>query len=107
MRKEIDTTEEHHTNTDGSKFETEDKPTVNDNNNNSIKYFLPGLNSDSDKKASDEITQWLQRKFKDIFSGIGCFNGTFSLQVKPDSKTYQATPKTHRTCTNNSHSKRN
>ena len=29
------------TNTDSSKFEIEDKPMVNDNNNNSIKYFLP------------------------------------------------------------------
>ena len=24
--------------------------------------------------------------------GIGCFEGTFSLQVKPDSKPYQAPP---------------
>ena len=26
--------------------------------------------------------------FKDAFYGIGCFNGTFSLHVKPDSKRY-------------------
>ena len=43
----------HNTNTDGSKFENGDKPIVNDNNNNSIKYFLSGPNSDADKKASD------------------------------------------------------
>ena len=41
------------------------------------------------EKASDKITQWLQRKFKDVFNGIGCFDGTFSLQFKPDSKPYQ------------------
>ena len=65
MRQEIDTTEKHYTNTDSSKSENEDKPVVNNNNNNnnnnSINYFFPGLNSDANKKASDEITQWLQR----------------------------------------------
>ena len=66
---------------------------VNNNNNNSINYFLPGPNSDADKKTSDEITQWLQREFKDVFNGIGCFECAFSLQVKPDSKPYQAPPR--------------
>ena len=64
-------------NTDGSKFEIENKPMVNENNNNSIKYFLPGPNRDADKNASDGITQWLQREFKDVFNGIRCFYGTF------------------------------
>ena len=27
------------------------------------------------------------------FNGKGCFNGTFSLQVKPDSKPYQVPPR--------------
>ena len=61
---------------------------VNNNNNNSIKYFLPGPNSDVDKKASDEITQLLQINFKDVFNGIRCFDGTYPLQVKQDSKPY-------------------
>ena len=34
--------------------------------------------------------QQLQKDFKDVFTGIGCFDGTFSLEVKLDSKTYQA-----------------
>ena len=37
------------------------------------------------KRESAEITQQLQRDFEDAFAGIGCFNGIFSLQVKPDS----------------------
>ena len=28
--------------------------------------------------------------FDNVFNGIGCFKGTFSLQLKPDSKPYQA-----------------
>ena len=54
---------------------------VNHNNSSNIKYFLPGPNSDADKKASDEITQQLQRYFKDVFNGIGCFDGTFYLKL--------------------------
>ena len=42
--------------------------------------------------VSAEITQQLQREFKDVFDGIGCFNGTFSLQVQPDRKPYQVPP---------------
>ena len=37
-----------------------------------------------------KITQHIQRYFKDVFNGIRCFDGTFPLKVKPDSKTYQA-----------------
>ena len=58
-----------------------------------VEYFLPGLNYDSDKKKSAEITQQLQRDFEDVFNRIGCFHGTFLLQLKPDSKPYQAPPK--------------
>ena len=93
-RQEIDAAEKHYTNTDGSKFKTEDKTTVNDNNNNSITYFIPDPNSDVNKKASDKISQQLQREFKDVFNGVECFDGTFSLQVKPDSKPYQV-PQRH------------
>ena len=31
------------------------------------------------------------RDFEDVFSGRGCFDGTFSSQLKPDSKPYQVT----------------
>ena len=37
--------------------------------------------------------QSIQTRFGDIFNGIGCFKGTFSLQLKTDSKRYQAPPR--------------
>ena len=60
--------------------------------NQLIQYdsFLLDPSCDSDKKMSAEITWQLQRDFEDVFNGIGCFDGTFSLQVKLDSKPYQA-----------------
>ena len=30
------------------------------------------------------------KDFDDVFNSIGCIEGTFSLQLKPDSKPYQA-----------------
>ena len=78
---------------------------VIENENSKINYFLPGPNQDNDKRASAEITLQLQRDFKDIFTGIGCFDGTFSLQVKTDSKPYQA-PKDVWLIPCKSHSKR-
>ena len=35
----------------------------------------------------------IHNTFGDVFNGIGCFKGTFSLQLKPDSKLYQAPPR--------------
>ena len=53
--------------------------------NYDIKFFLTGPIQESDREASAKITQ-LQRDSDDIFNGKGCFDGTFSLQLKPDSK---------------------
>ena len=93
MSQEIDATEVYYTNMDISNFENKDKPTVTINDNNNTKYFLPGPNSDNGLRMTTEITQQLQREFKDVFNGIECFNHTFSLQVKPDSKPYQVPPR--------------
>ena len=57
--------------------------------NKEVNYFLPGPNQDNDKRVSTEITKQLQRDFEDPFGGIACFDGTLSLQVKPDRKPYQ------------------
>ena len=57
-----------------------------------MKYFLPGPSKESDKKANTEITKQLQKEFEDVFTGIGHFDGTFSLQIKLDSKPYQTSP---------------
>ena len=34
--------------------------------------------------------QQIHKDFDDVFNGIGCFKGTFLLQLMPDSKPYQA-----------------
>ena len=39
------------------------------------------------------MTQKINEKFGNVFNGIGCFEGTFFLQLKPDSKPYQAPPR--------------
>ena len=78
MSQEIDATEKCYTDS-VSNFDNEDKPTVTDNDSNTIKYFLPGPNSNNDKKMNTDITEQLQKEFKDVFNGTGCFNGTFLL----------------------------
>ena len=39
------------------------------------------------------MTQRIHDKFEDVFNGTWCFKGTFSLQLKLDSKPYQAPPR--------------
>ena len=60
--------------------------------NKPTEYFLTGPTYDSDKRKSVESTQWIHKDFDDVFNGIECFEGIFSLQLKPDSKPYQAPP---------------
>ena len=85
--------EKYCTNTDISKSNNESKPMVNSRLSETIDYFFSGPSYDSDKKRSTEITQQLHKYFKDVFNGIGCFNGTFLLQLKPDNKPYQVPPR--------------
>ena len=54
-----------------------------------MKSFITGAQQENDRRAREEITQQLHREFKDVFTGIGCFNGTFSLKTKLDRKPYQ------------------
>ena len=65
---------------------------ANDNNsiNNLTNHFLSSPNVEVDKKKSIELTHKIHNVFDDVFNGIGCFKGTFSLQLKSDSKPYQA-----------------
>ena len=39
------------------------------------------------------MMQRIHVMFGDVFNGIGCFEGTFSLQLKPNSKPYQVPPR--------------
>ena len=61
--------------------------------NKPINYFFSSDNVDAGKRKSSAMMQKIQDTFGDIFNGIGCFEGTFSLQLKPDSKSYQMPPR--------------
>ena len=57
-----------------------------------INYFSSN-NTDADKRKSKEMMQKIHDTFGNIFNDIGCFEGTFPLQLKPDSKLYQVPPR--------------
>ena len=61
--------------------------------NKSINYFYSTENTEVDRRKSDVMTQNIHNTFGDVFNGIGCFKGTFSLQLKPNSKPYQLQPR--------------
>ena len=65
---------------------------VTDNKPNKIHYILLGPSQHNNNRVSAEIMQQLQRDFKDVFTRIGCFDATFSLQVQTDRKPYQVPP---------------
>ena len=67
---------------------------IDSNNSNVlINYFYSSQDISGDKKDSTIMTKKVHDKFNDVFNGIGCFKGTFSLQLKPDSKPYQVPPR--------------
>ena len=61
--------------------------------NKLINHFYSSNNIDTDKSKSKAMTQRIHEEYGEVFNGIGCFEGTFSLQLKPDSKLYQAPPR--------------
>ena len=65
-------------------------PTLNTNTNTLTKYFLSCPNIETDKGKSTGLTQQKHMEFDNVFNGIGCFEGTFLLQLKPNSKPFQA-----------------
>ena len=94
---EMHTMAEGCTNTDAEEINKQDANGQNDqnisnNSNNSVNYFLSSSNIMADKRQSSEMTQKIHDRFGNVFNGIGCFEGTFSLQLKPNSKPYQAPP---------------
>ena len=68
------------------------KSMIKTNPDKSTNNFLAGPNCDSDKRKSAETTQQIHKEFDDVFNDIGCFEGTFSLLIKTDSKPYQVPP---------------
>ena len=58
--------------------------------NKSIEYFLAGPTYDSNQRKNAESTHQIYKDLDAVCNGVGYFEGTFSLQLKPDSKPYQA-----------------
>ena len=99
MIQEVDRVEKCYANTDSiSKFDKKDKPTVIDKEPKTISYFFPGPIQDSNKGVSAVITQ-LHWDFKDVFTGIVCFDGTFSLEGKIRQQTLPGIPEMCSLCT--------
>ena len=53
--------------------------------NKLINYLYSSNNVDADKSKSKAMTQRINKEYDKVFNSIGCFEGTFSLQLKPDS----------------------
>ena len=62
---------------------------ANDADAKMLDYFRSNGNRATDKRASQVLTNQIHSKFGDFFSGVGCFEGTFSLHVKEGSQSYQ------------------
>ena len=56
-------------------------------------YFYSSKEPEADKRQSNEMTQEIHNTYGDVLMALGCFVGTFSLKLKPDSKPYQAPPR--------------
>ena len=56
-------------------------------------FFIAGPEKETKRKASARLTEFIHNVFKDVFSGIGCFEGTVSLQVKEGSKPCKVPPR--------------
>ena len=76
--------------TDGISKETANGQTQS---NKSINHFYSSNNTEADKRESDVMTQKIHKTYGNVFNGIGCFECTFSLQLKPDRKPYQVPPR--------------
>ena len=82
-----------YTDTDSKTTQGTNRQNDQNNANKSINYFFLSSNVDADKRRSSVMTQKIHNTFGDVSNGIECFNGTFSLQLKPDIKPYQVPPR--------------
>ena len=76
---------------DKSKISKNFKTNLDQNNKikQEINYFIADLDMEADRAASAETTQTIHNEYSDVSTGIFCFKGIFSLQVKDDVKPYQ------------------
>ena len=56
-------------------------------------YFYSNDNKETNKRASEAITNRIYNEFKNFFSDTSCFEGTFSMQIKEGSCQYKAPPR--------------
>ena len=52
---------------------------LNDKTNQEIDYFIAGQGIDNSREVSTE-TSIIHEEYSEVFTGIGCFKGMFSLQ---------------------------
>ena len=76
-----------------SKSHNRTKPMVKSRLSDTTEYFISRLSYDGKIKRSADTTQQLHKEYEDVFNGIQCFDGTFSLQLMPDSMPYQVPPR--------------
>ena len=62
-----------------------DRQGVHDGKINMQDYFKSSVNRIADKGASEVITNKIYNVFSNVFSRIGCNEGTFALQVNEGS----------------------
>ena len=60
---------------------------------NTPDYLNSSYNKQADKRTNGTITNRILNAFNNLFSGIGCFEDMFSLQVKEGSHLYQVPPR--------------
>ena len=70
-----------------------DSKDANSSNVNILDYFRSSINTKADKKANMVIMQRINNELSDVFTGIGCSEGTFKLTVKEDSHPYKTSPR--------------
>ena len=94
IKQEIHGAKESCTNTDEDLKSTNNVNGSDKNTNTSTltNYFLSSPNMEIDKRKSPKLTWNIHNVFDNDFNGIGYFEGTFLLQLKPDSKPYQVPP---------------
>ena len=81
------------TNKDAQSITKQDGTGQQHQTNKLINYFYSSNNEDGDKSKSEAMTQRIHEEYGKVFNSIVCFEGTFSLQLKPDCKPYQAPPR--------------
>ena len=67
--------------------------TITDDLNWIIDYFLMGPSRESDKKPNTKITDQMCNEFENVLSGIGCFEGIITVQIKEGSNMCQPPPR--------------